>query len=292
MKLKLIVNPAAGRGRARRRFSEAVRYLANHGADVDCEESRDREHLVEIARTSRGYDRIVACGGDGTVHLTVRGLDFDHDVLGVLPLGSGDDVAKTLGIPHDLRRACDVVLGGTTRMIDVAMANSIRYCGVAGLGFDSRVNRYANENSRFLRGSLIYLYSVFCVLEHFTPERVRIEIDGRSEEREIMFAAVGNTHRYGGGIQIVPTAKFDDRSLDACIVGKCGKWDLVKTLPLAYTGGHVRRDFVRLERGSSFHFSSEQPLEVFADGEYVTSTPVTMRLDEKQLAVAVPAVKE
>src|SRR5205085_2472847 len=131
------------------------------------------------------FDRIVICGGDGTLHHAVRDYDLSGVPLALLPLGSGDDFAKVCGIPGDLRAACEVAVRGAVREIDVARANGIRYLGVAGLGFDSEVARYANENAKFLRGSLIYLYAILRVLPRFTPHRVRINGNG---QREIMFA--------------------------------------------------------------------------------------------------------
>src|SRR5881394_4642816 len=96
------------------------------------------------------YDRVVIVGGDGSLNLAVRDFDLERGTLALIPRGSGDDFAKVLGIPHSLREACDVVLSGQVREVDVALANNRRYLGVAGVGFDSEVARYANENAKFL----------------------------------------------------------------------------------------------------------------------------------------------
>ena len=280
MHLKVIYNPAAGRGRARRNVREIEEYLRSRGARVDCEPSTGPDDLVRIsAESSRaGYDRVVVCGGDGTLNLAVREFDLAKGTLAVIPTGSGDDFAKVTAIPRNVRAACDNVLDGTVREFDVATANNLRYLGVAGLGFDSEVADYANHNVKFLRGSAVYLYAILRVLPKFTPRPVRIRTDDGVRDEEIMFAAIGNTRQYGGGIRITPDALPDDGLLDLCIVHRTTRAQLLKTLPKAYTGAHVKSPFVEMGRGRTFSFESEQPMAVYADGEPLTRTPVAFGL--------------
>lgn len=287
MRIKLIYNPMAGRGRASRHHAEAERHLRGLGAEVDVHASTSPADMTQAAaEASRGlYDRVVVCGGDGTLHLSIREFDLASGTLALIPLGSGDDFAKVLGIPRDLRAACELALRGSAREVDVAVANGIRYLGVAGLGFDSEVARYANESVKFLRGSLVYLYAILRVLPRFTPHRVTI--DGHRDE-EIMFATVGNSRQYGGGIRITPDAKIDDRELDLCIVHRTSRMQLLKTLPQAYTGAHVKSPFVETGRGTEFRFSSERPMDIYADGERITMTPVRFGLADQRLRIVAP----
>ena len=289
MKLKLVYNPMAGRGRTRRHAEEVAAYLRERGATVDVHASESPADLTGAAAegSRAGYDRVVVCGGDGTVHLAVRDFDLERGTLALVPLGSGDDFARVLGIPRTVRESCDIVLSGQVREIDVALANGIRYLGVAGLGFDSEVARYANEQVRFLRGSVVYLYAILRVLPRFTPHPVRIGMESGTRAEEIMFAVVGNTRQYGGGIRIVPEAQADDGLLDYCIVHRTSRFQLLITLPLAYTGRHVTKPFVETGRGREFHFDSANPLDVYADGERVTQTPVEFRLEKRKLRVVV-----
>ena len=241
------------------------------------------------AESSRGgFDRVVICGGDGTLHHALREFDLRSGILAIVPRGSGDDFARVAGIPHAVDAACDVVLDGTVREVDLATANGVRYAGVAGLGFDSEVAAFANRNVRWLRGSAVYLYAILRVLPKFRPHRVRIAIDGKERAQAIMFATVGNSRQYGGGIRIVPDARIDDGVLDYCIIDRTSRLQLLKTLPLAYTGAHVKRPYVETGRGMHFVFESESPLEVYADGELVTTTPVTFGLSEEKLRLVVP----
>jgi YegS/Rv2252/BmrU family lipid kinase len=286
VRLKLIYNPAAGRGRARNHVGEAAEYLRGRGAEVELAESASPADLTRIAAESSrsGYDRVVVCGGDGTLNLGVRHFDLQRGTLALLPLGSGDDFARVCNIPRDVRKACDVVLDGTVREVDVARANGLRYLGVAGLGFDSEVARYANEEVRYLRGSVVYLYAILRVLPRFTPHKVRI--NGREET--IMFAVFGNTPQYGGGIRIAPEAKHDDGLLEVCIVHRTSRFQLLKTLPLAYSGRHVTSPFVELRHGAQFNVESERPMDVYADGERLTTTPVQFGFMGHKLRMVMP----
>jgi diacylglycerol kinase (ATP) len=290
LKLKLIYNPAAGRGRTRRHAAQVAEYLQKRGASVDVHASSSPADLTRVAAESSaaGYDRVVVCGGDGSLHFAARQFDLERGTLALIPLGSGDDFARICDIPRDFESACDVVINGRVREVDVAVANGIRYLGVAGLGFDSEVAAFANRNVKFLRGSAVYLYAIFRVLPQFTPHAVRFSIDDTFRAQEIMFATVGNSRQYGGGIRIVPDAVVDDGVLDYCIVHKTSRLQLLRTLPLAYTGAHVRRSYVETGRARQFHFESDRPLEVYADGEFVTTTPVTFGLAERKLRIVVP----
>ncbi len=288
--LKVIYNPTAGRGRARRHVREVEEYLRSRGARADCEPSTGPDDLVRIAAESSraGYDRVVVCGGDGTLNLALRDFDLAKGTLALIPTGSGDDFARVMGIPRNIRGACDVVLDGRIREVDVALANNLRYLGVAGLGFDSEVAEYANRDVKFLRGSAVYLYAIFRVLPKFTPRPVRIQSETGTRDAQIMFAAIGNTRQYGGGIRITPDAIVDDGLLDLCIVHETTRGQLLKTLPKAYTGAHVKSSFVEMIRGREFRFESEQAMAVYADGEPLTRTPVSFGIAGERLRIVVP----
>jgi YegS/Rv2252/BmrU family lipid kinase len=282
----VVFNPAAGRGRAARHASAAARFLSDAGADIDFAASTSPADLTRIAAegSRSGYDAVVVCGGDGTLNLAIRDFDLAGSPLALIPMGSGNDFAGVVGIPKRLADACQIVLRGRAREIDVAVVNGRRYLGVAGIGFDSEVARYANERVRFLRGSPVYLYAILRVLPRFQPHRIRI--DGVDEE--IMFCAVGNTRQYGGGIRITPDASIDDQLLDLCIVHRTSRLQLLKTLPQAYRGKHVQSPFVEVRRASSFAIETERPLDVFADGEPVTTTPAKFSIAPEKLRVIVP----
>ncbi len=291
MRLKLVYNPTAGRGKTRRHIDDVERYLIARGADVDAHATTSAADMTRVAaEASRGgYDRVVVAGGDGSVHHAVRDFDLQHGVLANIPLGSGDDFARVVGIPRkNIRAACDVAMGGAIREVDVALANTTRYLGVAGFGFDSEVAAQA-QKVKVLRGSAVYVYSIFRVLPRFTPHHMHVDIDGKTRDEDFMFMCVGNTRQYGSGIRIVPDAVPYDGILDYCIVHRTSRFQVLLTLPLAYNGKHVRKPFVETGRAHEFRCETEKPLDVYADGEYVTQTPVTFALEKQKLRVIVPA---
>ena len=287
MRLKLIYNPVAGRGRAKHHIREVEQHLRELGADVETHASTSPEDLTLAAAESSaaGFDRVVICGGDGTLNRALRDFDLSRGTLALIPLGSGDDFARVNGIPRDAGGACEVAASGSVREVDVALANNIRYAGVAGLGFDSEAARFANERVKYIHGSAVYVYATLRVLPKFRPRRVRI--DGRDEE--IMLVVFGNSPQYGGGIKIAPGARLDDGLLDACLVHRTSRFELLKTLPLAYNGAHVRKSFVEMRRAAEFRVESEMPMDVYADGEPLTTTPVHFAIAKQRLKICVGA---
>jgi diacylglycerol kinase (ATP) len=290
MKLKLISNPAAGRGRAGRMLRRALQLLRAGGAEVEHAVSSSPGHLTDLAAEAsrHDYDRVVICGGDGTLNFAVREFDLGRGTLALLPLGSGDDFARVVGIPRSLKHSCQIALTGEPRSVDVAVVNGTRFLGVAGFGFDSEVNAFANERVRHLSGSLVYLYAIFRVLPKFQPFPMRLSIDGVLRNEEVMFIAVGNSRQYGGGIRITPAAKVDDGILDYTIVHRCTRLKLLQTLPKAYIGTHVRSSFVETGVARQVSIDSDNPFDLYADGERITSAPATISLEPQRLRIIVP----
>jgi YegS/Rv2252/BmrU family lipid kinase len=284
MHLKVLYNPAAGRGRVQRCMAAVENHLRALGASVELYATTSADDLARAAaEASRdgSVDRVVICGGDGSVHHAVRDFDLGRGTFAMLPLGSGDDFATVCNVPKNLRRACEIAVRGAVREVDVALANGIRYLGVAGLGFDSEVNEYANS-IHYLGGSFVYVYATLRLLPRFQPHHV--SIDG-APPAPIMFAAVGNSRQYGGGIRIAPDAQLDDGQLDACIVHRTSRWQLLLTMPRAYTGTHVKKSFVEVRRVREIAFDAERPLKVYGDGEYMTTTPVKFAMEPVRLRV-------
>ena len=286
MRLKVLYNPTAGRGHVLKRMPAVEQHLHDLGASVELYATKSADDLARAAaEASRdaAVDRVVICGGDGSVHHGVRDFDLERGTFAMLPLGSGDDFADVCNVPRDVRRACEIAVRGEVREVDVALANGTRYLGVAGLGFDSEVNEYANS-IRLPLGSFVYVYATLRLLPRFQPHK--ISIDG-APPSPIMFAAVGNSRQYGGGIRIAPDAQLDDGQLDACIVHRTSRWQLLMTMPRAYSGAHVKSDFVEVRRAPTFSFDAEETLKVYGDGEYMTTTPVRFAVEERRLRVVV-----
>lgn len=290
MRILLVCNPAAGSGRALRACAAAADILRARGADAHLIVSESREHLSRVAaEEGPRVDRLIIAGGDGTLHHAIRDMDLHRTVLGVLPAGSGDDFAKSIGAPADPHRACDAFLAGEVRHVDVGRVNDLRYLGIASLGLDSEVAQWVNEHPRPFGRSLVYLWALLRVLPSYRWKRLMVEVDGRLSEEDIMLAVVANNHRYGGGIEIAPTARLDDQLLDLHVVRRCSKRELLTTLPRAYRGAHLDSPHVWWKRSATFAIDADEPLDIFADGEYVTQTPARFSIEPTPLRVVVPS---
>lgn len=326
MKLWIIANPSAGRGRCARLLPELRASLAITGHEIQWRISDSQEHLTRLARSGveQRVDAIVACGGDGTVHYILQALlegnspfpipnpqqiqnpqspipnglelgawnlEFSPPgtvALGIIPVGRGNDLARSLGLPLDYRNVGEVLRRGKTRRLDVAKAGGRVYASVAGAGFDAEVTALANQDSAWLRGKAVYVNAVFRTLARFTPKRLEIEYDDRRFVGEAMFVAVGNTTSYGGGLKIVPQAQPDDGWLDICIAKKTTKLELLRQLPSAYKGRHVHHPAIEIHRARRVTISSPDPVALFGDGEFLQPLPVTIEVIPQALQVIVP----
>jgi len=291
MRFIILVNPNAGRGKARSVSREAWEMLHRKGINFEVRESRDAQHLLALARqaVAEKPDAIVSLGGDGTQHYVLNGVAGSGISLGLIPCGSGNDFAKGLGIPAQTRAAVEVLCAGNVRRVDLARVGKAVYSCIAGVGFDSVVTRYANQRVRHLRGSLAYAWSIFRCLDSYQAEPLEIVSDVQRFSGDVIFAVVGNNVSYGGGIHLTPHAKLDDGLLDVCIVPYLGKFELLCWVPLAYRGHHIEHSRIIYFQARKVSLSTTSRLELFGDGEFLQELPATIEVLPRIQPVLVPA---
>jgi diacylglycerol kinase (ATP) len=270
--VRFLLNPAAGRG-AGAAHIHRLRILASR-AGAGLVSSKSAADLAEQARraVADGVERLIVAGGDGTMHHVAQGLAGTDCALGVVPLGSGNDLAGTLGIPPEIEPAVELALSGPVRRIDLARVGETLCIGYAGVGFDSEVTRFANEVKN-LRGPLIYLYSVIHTLATFKPPGMRVEYDGGTFEGKAMFVVAANLPRFGGGMRIAPEARIDDGLLDLVIVREISKPILLSVFPKVYTGRHVTHPAVLLVRTARVTITLDRDMTIYGGGEPVQPAP-------------------
>jgi diacylglycerol kinase (ATP) len=290
MRIIILLNPNAGRGKARFVLREALEVLRRADVEMDVQESRNAQHLLALARRAAAEKpaAIVSLGGDGTHHYVMNGMVGSEIPLGIIPCGSGNDFAKGLGIPTRARAAAEVVRGGNIRRVDLGRVGNTVYGCIAGTGFDSVVTRYANERVRRLRGSWAYAWSILRCLESYRPEPLELVSDVQEFSGEVVFAVVGNNVSYGGGIHLTPRAKLDDGLLDVCIVPYMGRLELLRWVPRAYRGQHLRHPRIIYFQAPKVTLSTTSHLELFGDGEFVQELPATIEIVPRVLPVIVP----
>jgi len=296
----LIVNPAAGGGRAGRLAPAVERALRGHDLGVRRADTRDLTHARELAReaAARG-ETIVALGGDGLIGVLADTLrDIPGAVLGVVPGGRGNDLARVLGIPDDPEAAAAIVAAGHTQPVDLglvagqdAAGGGQAFVGIASAGFDSDANRIANEAPSWL-GGLVYLYGAFRALVAWRPARFEIELDPPGEHHVFSAFSVGaaNSKAYGGGMHAAPDAMLDDGMLDVVVLKSIGKLAFVtRILPKVFKGTHVRDPAVKVFRAREIMLSADRPFTMYADGDPIGELPVRVRALSGAVTMLTPA---
>ena len=290
----LVANPTSGGGKGGRLLPAAVRALAALDDEHRVVVSASPDHPERAAReaAAEGVPTVVAMGGDGLISAVANAVVGTGTALAVVPVGSGNDFARRLGLDH--RRpleALDLLSSGRRRRIDAVLAEgeawSRHYVCVAGTGFDSVTNEVANRIHR-LRGTAKYLLAVARTLRSFEPAGFTIRVDGHERETTAMMVAVGNAASYGGGMRVVPDASLDDGILDVCIVGAMSRRRFLAAFPRVYRGTHVTHPDVTMLRGARVEVEASKPFPVYADGEPFGSLPATFTVQPDALEVIAP----
>jgi diacylglycerol kinase (ATP) len=291
MHIALVVNPVAGKRRGERIATEAEQLLHSLGHETDRIQGDDaqhaREQLAKVVET--GVDTVVVVGGDGALHdvlPVVAGRDL---TLGLLPAGTGNDTARSLGIPvKDPGAALRVLLGGHIRTIDLAQSGNEYVVTVVASGFDSKVNERANAMT-WPPGNMRYNIAILAELREFEPVAFSLTLDGATIEREAMLVAVGNGPSFGGGLRICEGASLDDGLLDVVIINPLSKPRLLRVFPMLYRGTHVTIPEFERHRVREVTLSSPG-IVAYGDGERLGPLPMTWTSRPGALRVLVPAL--
>jgi diacylglycerol kinase (ATP) len=295
-RVRLIVNPSSGKGRALELLPAVAGTLRDGGLELSIQLSRDFAEARAMAEqaVADGIDVLAVLGGDGMMHLGVNTVAAAHragdrrTTLGLIPAGTGNDLCRGLGLdPTDALAATKVVAAGRTREVDLALVGNTFVGTVLATGFDALVNRRANEMT-WPRGSSRYTLATLAELRVFSPLAYRLVLDGEVREQRAMLVAIGNTGYYGGGMHICPQADPFDGWLDVTIIHPVGRVTLLRLLPQMFSGKFARDDCVEQLRVREV--TVEGPgLVGFGDGELIGAAPLTACLAPGILPVFVPA---
>jgi diacylglycerol kinase (ATP) len=287
--IALLTNPASGKGRGLRTAAIALPRLRDGGLRVRSLVGRDAGEALDLAReaVASGVDSLVVVGGDGMVHLAAQAVTGTLTSVGIIPAGTGNDVARYLGISRsDPEVAARAVVGGRTRRIDVARCGTTTYVTVLAAGFDAMVNERANA-MRWPRGQMRYNLATVAELRVFRPLPYTLDLDGEVRHVEAMLVAVGNGPSFGGGLRIAHGARLDDGLLDVVVVKTMTKAQLVRTYPLLWSGRHTRQP--QFERHLVQQVTVAAPgVVAYADGERLGALPLTVDVVPGGLSVLVP----
>lgn len=290
----VILNPAAGRGRAKRAWASIQPVLRSGRLEFE-EAFTDRPmHAWTLAEEAArdGYELIVAVGGDGHTHEVINGLlrgrPEQPPALGVIPIGTGNDFPRCLNIPKDPAAAARLLLDGARKRIDVGQVNERYYATISGVGFDAEVAYQVNQWPRWFGGTALYVAAILKMLATYRPVETRVTIDGQEQTLRMFLIAAANTNWYGGGFFMAPHARIDDGLLAVVVARDLGKGETLALLPRVYSGNHLKHPKVSHTTAREVRVESDVPLAIHADGETVGKIPAIFRAVPGALEVIVP----
>lgn len=285
---KIILNPQSGKGAAGKRISEIQQALDGLGLNFNLSLTERPWHAAALARAAiiDGYDVIVAVGGDGTVNETVNGILSCQDqnggdaVLGVLPVGRGNDFCFASGIPLDFKAACQTLAAGRVRTIDAGRISCdqdaiVRYFGNGvGIGFDAVVSRLANRTR--LGGFLGYFIAALQTMYiYYKAPEMQIELSNDVIRQRSLMVSIMNGRRAGGGFLMAPHSNLSDGMLDLCIAKNISKAEILLLIPRFMQGTQGTHPAIRVRKDTQVTvWAIDGRLPVHVDGE-VLSTDVT-----------------
>lgn len=285
-KIALLTNPTSGKGKGGRFRDAALGRLTDAGIEVTSLQGDSAEEALDLARTAiaDGVDALVVCGGDGMVHLGVQAAARTQVPLGIIPAGTGNDVARYFDLPRkDPVAAADRVIGGQERVIDLARAGDRYFITVLAAGFDAIVNERANRMT-WPKGQMRYNLATLAELRVFEPLPYVLDIDGTEHRLDAMLVAVGNGPSFGGGLRITEGAILDDGMLDVVIIKPMSKAGLIRTYPKLFKGTH--RGVPQYEHHLARKVTVAAPgIVSYADGERFGPLPLTLECAAGALTV-------
>lgn len=292
--IALLANPTAGRGHADQILDAVTARLAASGAAVEHLIGDDADHALELARKAAadGVDTVVTLGGDGMVHVAVQALAETEVSLGVVPLGTGNDFARALGIPAgDPLAAADVVVRSHRRRIDLGRTGDSWFATVLAAGFDAAVNERANA-MRWPHGDLRYTLAALSVIRSWKPVPYRLEIEDATgattvREQEAMLLAIANTESYGGGLRIAAECDPADGLLDAILIKPVSRLEFLRVFPGVRQAKHLTHP--AFERIRARRITASAPgVIAYSDGERLGPLPLDVECVPSALGVLVP----
>jgi YegS/Rv2252/BmrU family lipid kinase len=293
----VVVNPISGLGSrpgaASQRAAQAAAVCEAHGyvPEVFVTERHGHARELAAAAVSRGCALVVAWGGDGTVNEVGSALAFTDTALGIVPAGSGNGLARELGVPLDPPSALAAVLRSAERVIDAGELDGRLFFNVAGCGLDARVARGFAESAGGRRGLRRYVRVTVRELLAYEPDDLTIEADGTVMQARPLILAFANSGQYGNGARIAPRARLDDGRLDVVVVGHRPVWRVVRQVPKLFSGTIDRAPDVTMLVAAEITVRGAGAILCHVDGEpYAAGSLVTVRARARALRVRWPGI--
>lgn len=285
----LLVNPEARRGEAARR--QVIEHLEQQGLEWVEESGDDPLQFPDCIRHyHREIDLVIIGGGDGSVSAAVPGLLDTNLPLGILPLGTANNLARTLQIPSSLPEACRVIAEGRIQRVDLGWVNGHYFFNIASLGLSAEINRRVSKRLKRHWGVLAYIVTGLQVIWQVRPFEADIQWNHQSIQVKTLQITVGNGRYYGSGLVIAEDATIDDGRLDLHSLEIQHWWEMLPLIPSAVRGKSIMGQGVRTLEAKEIHLHTATPKAINTDGEQTTQTPAHFRVLPKALSVFRPSV--
>lgn len=287
----LLINRHARQGDTQ--VNQVVEQLQQLGFRLVEASNEDPENLATLLRQyQHQVDLVIIGGGDGTLNAAIEGLIEVQLPLGILPMGTANDLARTLGLPTDLSAACRVIAEGYQERIDLGWVNGKYFFNVASLGLSVQITRKLNKQMKQRWGILAYAIAAIQVLLQSRPFTVQLRLNkGEWIRMRTIQVAVGNGRYYGGGMTVAERATIDDQRLDVYSLNVKHWWQMLMILPDMRSGNHTAWEFVEHYRCREVEIHTRRPYAINTDGEITTETPANLRVIPQAISVFVPASK-
>lgn len=265
----------------------AIERLNDAGIET-IERDVSRSLSDDIRAEAKTVDMVILGGGDGTLNGAAAALQETQLPFGVLPLGTANDFARTIGVPRDLARAAQIIIEGNRRPVDLGEVNGHFFFNVASIGFSAALARQLTAEAKRRWGTLGYALAAFNLLRQSRPFTVEIDHDGTIERVKTVQISVGNGRFYGGGMTVEKDAAPDDGRLDVYSLEIDHWWELLALAPSLRRGTHGNWRKVRAFSATDLVIRTKRPHDINADGEIVSETPATFRIRAKAVTVFAP----
>jgi diacylglycerol kinase (ATP) len=279
----VILNPNSGRGRGRRLEPQIRAVFGRLGAEIGLTEGPGDEDRLARRALAQGFDQIVAVGGDGTTSNIGHAIltESRPAALGLVPGGTGCDLARSLGIPrNDLEACAQVIAAGKTRSIDVGKVEDRHFLNVAGFGFDIAVLE-RSFRVKWLRGELLYLYCALLEMKAYPGFELKSVVDGEpGPSGAHMMVIVANAREFGGGFAIAPQASLDDGEFEIVTFGDLGFLARLRAMGALMKGIHNGLEKIATRRASRAVFQIQTPPAFETDGEWRRSKHLSLTIEK------------
>jgi len=290
-KARLIYNPTAGRELAKKNLAEILDSLEKSGYEASAYATKGKGDATREARraTERGYDLVVAAGGDGTLYEVINGLSEQSYIpkLGILPMGTSNDFARSIGIPKSLEGALEVIKNGTTRKIDIGKMNSRYFINIAGGGVLTELTYEAPSKLKTALGQLAYYIKGIEKLPSLRPYSLTFEVDGKNKKEKALIFLVANSNTVGGFENLAPNARMDDGLFDVFILKSCNLMELARVMTLLTKGEHIKDPKVIHFQTDNLIVRAEEDVLINLDGELGGTAPSHFQMLKQHIEIIV-----